>query len=375
MNLRRTIATLLAALMLLALTACGAGTTSPAQDANDPAEETAPSTTESSQLRVGMECAYAPSNWQESAATDTNVPVENVAGAYAEGYDVQIARILADQLGKELVIVKLSWDGLIDALNQGQIDAIIAGMMDTAERRESINFSDPYKETIYSMMVLAGSPYENATSIQNFSGAAVLGQQGTALDDVIDQIEGVEHLSPVGSVPDMISRLQQGTCDAIVINEESAPGYLASNPDFRLITFGEGDGTEAEAPAATPEAGSACSTTGGCGYSVFVGKDFVGDGDLELGRNLMKMALYTLSEAGDPPTSLLFMNAGVKLVAPGEEQVIEAVKKLEEQGTEVLVCGTCLNFFGIADKLSVGEVSNMYDILERMRESAKTITL
>ena len=242
MNLRRTIAPLLAALMLLALTACGAGTTPPAQDANAPAEETDPPATESSQLRVGMECAYAPSNWQESAATDTNVPVENVAGAYAEGYDVQIARILADRLGKELVIVKLSWDGLIDALNQGQIDAIIAGMMDTAERRESINFSDPYKETIYSMMVLAGSPYENAASIQDFSGAAVLGQQGTALDDVIDQIEGVEHLSPVGSVPDMISRLQQGTCDAIVINEESAPGYLASNPDFRLITFSEGNG-------------------------------------------------------------------------------------------------------------------------------------
>ena len=199
MNLRRTIATLLAALTLLALTACGAGTTPPAQDANAPAEETDPPATESSQFRVGMECAYAPSNWQESAATDTNVPVENVAGAYAEGYDVQIARILADRFGKELVIVKLSWDGLIDALNQGQIDAIIAGMMDTAERRESINFSDPYKETIYSMMVLAGSPYENAASIQDFSGAAVLGQQGTALDDVIDQIEGVEHLSPVGS--------------------------------------------------------------------------------------------------------------------------------------------------------------------------------
>ena len=242
MNLRRTIATLLAALMLLALTACGAGTTPPAQDANDPAEETAPSTTESSQFRVGMECAYAPSNWQESAATDTNVPVENVAGAYAEGYDVQIARILADQLGKELVIVKLSWDGLIDALNQGQIDAIIAGMMDTAERRESINFSEPYRETTYGLMVLADSPYLNATSIQDFSGAAVLGQQGTALDDVIEQIEGVDHLSPVGSVPDMISRLQQGTCDAIVINVENAQGYLASNPNFRLVTFDEGSG-------------------------------------------------------------------------------------------------------------------------------------
>ena len=242
MNLRRTIATLLAALMLLALTACGAGTTPPAQDANDPAEETDPPATESSQFRVGMECAYAPSNWQESAATDTNVPVENVAGAYAEGYDVQIARILADQLGKELVIVKLSWDGLIDALNQGQIDAIIAGMMDTAERRESINFSEPYRETTYGLMVLADSPYLNATSIQDFSGAAVLGQQGTALDDVIEQIEGVDHLSPVGSVPDMISRLQQGTCDAIVINVENAQGYLASNPNFRLVTFDEGSG-------------------------------------------------------------------------------------------------------------------------------------
>ena len=57
-----------------------------------------PPTAESNQFRVGMECAYAPSNWQESAATAANVPVENVAGAYTEGYDVQIARILADQL-------------------------------------------------------------------------------------------------------------------------------------------------------------------------------------------------------------------------------------------------------------------------------------
>ena len=91
---------------------------------------------------------------------------------------------------------------------------------------------------------------------------------------------------------------------------------------------------------------------------------------------ILYCVLYILiAQFGTRYLSLLFMNAGVKLVAPGEEQVIEAVKKLEEQGTEVLVCGTCLNFFGIADKLSVGEVSNMYDILERMRESAKTITL
>ena len=64
------------------------------------------------------------------------------------------------------------------------------------------------------------------------------------MDTVIDQIENVNHLSPVGSVPDMISRLQQGTCDALVINVENSAGYLAANPNFKVITFDEGNGFE-----------------------------------------------------------------------------------------------------------------------------------
>ena len=167
-----------------------------------------------------------------------------VSGAFAEGYDVQIARIIADYLGLELVIVKMDWDGLIEALNQGQIDAIIAGMADTAARREAINFSDPYHSTIYGLMVNAGSPFENATSIQDFSGASVLGQRDTMLDTVIDQIEGVNHLTAVASVPDMIARLNQGACDAITVNMESVPVYLAANPDFVAISFEEGQGFE-----------------------------------------------------------------------------------------------------------------------------------
>ncbi len=196
------------------------------------------------QLRVGMECAYAPNNWQESEPSDTNVPIENVPGAYAEGYDVQIARIIAEQLGLELVVVKMDWDGLIEALNQGQIDAIIAGMADTATRKEAINFSTPYHESVYALMVNAGTVYENAASLADFSGASVLGQKDTALDWVIDQIEGVNHLPAVSSVPDMIGRLQQGTCDAIVINLENFPGYVAANPNFVAISFPEGEGLD-----------------------------------------------------------------------------------------------------------------------------------
>lgn len=194
------------------------------------------------ELRVGMECAYAPNNWQEAVKSDTNIAIANVPGAYAEGYDVQFAAIIAKHLNLKPVIIKMDWDGLIEALNQGQIDVIIAGMMDTAERRQAINFSKPYHSTIYSMMLNKGSKFENATSIQDFKGASVLGQKDTALDTVIDQIEGVNHLAAVASVPDMIARLREGACDAIVINLENSKGYLASNPDFRLVVFEEGKG-------------------------------------------------------------------------------------------------------------------------------------
>ena len=137
-SMRRIAAILLALMMVLALPVYASA------ESKAPYEELSYL---NGQLRVGMECAYAPNNWQESEASDTNVPIENVPGAYAEGYDVQWARIIADYLGLELVIVKMDWDGLIPALNAGQIDAIIAGMMDTAARRESINFSAAYHET------------------------------------------------------------------------------------------------------------------------------------------------------------------------------------------------------------------------------------
>ena len=118
-----------------------------------------------------------------------------------------------------------------------------------------------------------------------------------------------------------------------------------------LITIGGQVDPDAPAPAAAV----ACSTTGG--------------------YNLMKMALYTLNQAEVAPMNLLFMNSGVKLLCGEEAQIIDSVKEMMEKGTDVLVCGTCLNFYECADDLKVGEVSNMYDILERMHESAKVITL
>lgn len=130
------------------------------------------------------------------------------------------------------------------------------------------------------------------------------------------------------------------------------------------------------AAAGAGEALSPCACgpqTGG--YAVFIGKDRVGEGEGELGYNLLKMALYTLAQGDSVPAAVLFMNSGVKLPAGDEEQVLDSLRTLLDRGAEVLVCGTCLNFYGLTERLKVGTVSNMYDILGRMQAAQKVITL
>lgn len=109
-------------------------------------------------------------------------------------------------------------------------------------------------------------------------------------------------------------------------------------------------------------------------WSVFVNKDIIGAGNEDLGQSLMKMFLYTISEGEDLPKTILFMNGGVK-VPTLNEQGIEHLKVLEDMGVELLVCGACLNFYGLEDKLFVGKISNMYDITNAMKDAAKVITI
>jgi len=109
-------------------------------------------------------------------------------------------------------------------------------------------------------------------------------------------------------------------------------------------------------------------------WSVFIGKDIIGAGNEELGKSLMKMYFYTISEGEDLPKSILFMNDGVK-VPTLNEQAVEHLIDLEKKGVEILVCGACLNFYGLEENLKVGKVSNMYDITNRMKEASKVITL
>ncbi len=195
-------------------------------------------------MRVGMEAAYAPFNWQATEEADTTIPIDNVDGAYADGYDVQIAKVIAEYLGMEAVAVKLDFGGLIDALTNGTIDIICAGMTATPERAESVDFSDTYLEDGVSLVVKADGDYADATTLAEFAGATVLGQKDTLYDEVIDQIPDVNHMTPVSTVPNVIEHLENDTCDAITLSTLTLPNVLAQYEDFKEVEFADGDGFE-----------------------------------------------------------------------------------------------------------------------------------
>ncbi len=190
---------------------------------------------------VGMECNYAPFNWTQADSSETAVQIADGSG-YADGYDVRIAQMIAEGLGKELVIEKIEWDGLTLAVQSGKIDAIIAGMSPTEERKATIDFTDPYYETGVVIVVRKDSEYASATSLADFSGAKITGQINTYHYDVIDQIEGVVKENAMADFPSMIVALRSGALDGYIADTNSAAAALKANDDLAVVTFEEGKG-------------------------------------------------------------------------------------------------------------------------------------
>jgi putative lysine transport system substrate-binding protein/putative lysine transport system permease protein len=199
---------------------------------------------ESDILRVGMECNYAPFNW---TTTEKNEYAVKISGNdYADGYDVVMAEKLAKATGKKVKIVKLDWDNLILSLKNNEIDAIIAGMTDTKEREKEVSFTKPYYVSEEVMIVKKDGKYQDATSIQDFSGATVQGQMNTIYDEVIDQIRGVTHKPAAETFPAAIQALQSGAVDGVVSELPVAKGVTAANSDLSIVRFKEGKGFKAD---------------------------------------------------------------------------------------------------------------------------------
>ena len=195
-------------------------------------------------LRIGVECDYAPNNWLENFPTSTNVPIVNDTGHYAEGYDIQIAKLIADELNANLEVKRIAWNDLLDALNKGEIDAIFSGMLDTGERREQAAFSDAYDvvETEYVVLVNTASNYANAQALEDFSGAKLMAQRGTNLDAAIDQVPGAVHMPPVETVGEMLNEVLNDRVDGTVINYDTGLTYERKYDNVKVIRFQKGKG-------------------------------------------------------------------------------------------------------------------------------------
>lgn len=189
-------------------------------------------------LKVGMECGYAPFNWTQSDDSNGAVKI-NGSSDYAGGYDVQIAKKIADSMGKKLEIVKTDWEGLLPALTSGKIDLIIAGMSATKERKESIDFSDNYYTSDLVVVVKKDGPYANAKTINDFAGAKLTGQLNTFHYSVLDQMKGIDKQTALEDFPTMTVALSSGKIDGYISERPGALSAVATNPELSFVEFGD----------------------------------------------------------------------------------------------------------------------------------------
>lgn len=196
------------------------------------------------QFRVGMETSYAPFNWTQTNDENDAVPKSGDSSSYAGGYDVQMAKKIAEGMDKDLVVVPVEWDGLVPALKSGKIDGIVAGMSPTEERREEIDFTDPYYESDLVTVTRKDSEYADAKTLNDLSGAKITAQLNTFHYSVIDQIPGVDKQQAQDDFSAMRVALSSGIIDGYV--SERPEGITATNvnDDLTMVDFDEGEGFE-----------------------------------------------------------------------------------------------------------------------------------
>lgn len=188
-----------------------------------------------------MECAYAPYNWTQPDDSNGAVPIKD-ANDYANGYDVMMAKMIAEELGVELEIVRSDWDSLVPAVQSGTVDAVIAGQSMTPERSEQVDFAGPYFYATIVCLTKADSPYAQAQGLADLAGATGTAQIATIwYDTCLPQIEGAEIKTAAESAPAMLMALETGTVDFVCTDMPTAQGALQAYPDIVLLDFNDSD--------------------------------------------------------------------------------------------------------------------------------------
>ena len=243
--MKKMLSLILALTMVLALAACG-GSSAPAPTAAPaPAAPAAdvPAGLEDGVLTIAMECAYAPYNWTQSDDSNGAVPIANVPGSYANGYDVMIGKKIADANGWQLEVIQSDWDSLVPGVQTGTFDAVIAGQSMTAERAEQVDFAGPYFYATIVCVTKADGKFANAASIADLAGGSCTAQIATIwYDQCLPQIEGANIQTAAETAPAMLMALETDTVDFICTDMPTAQGAVAAYPDMKILDFSGTDG-------------------------------------------------------------------------------------------------------------------------------------
>ena len=231
--MKKITALVMAVAMMLTMVVCSVS-------AND---ATVPSGVEDGVLTIAMECAYAPYNWTQSDDSNGAVPISNVPGSYANGYDVMIGKKIAEANGWELEVIQSDWDSLVPGIQTGKFDAVIAGQSMTAERSEQVDFAGPYFYATIVCVTKADSKFANAASIADLKGGSCTAQIATIwYDQCLPQIAGANVQPAAETAPAMLMALETGMVDFICTDMPTAQGAVAAYPDLKILDFSGTDG-------------------------------------------------------------------------------------------------------------------------------------
>lgn len=225
--MKKFFALVMAMVMVFSLAACGGGTRQ--------------GTINKGKLTVAMECAYAPYNWTQTDDSNGAVPIKD-SSDYAYGYDVMMAKYIAEKLGLELEIVKSDWESIIPAIQASTVDVGICGQSVTSERLEMVDFSSPYYYATIVAVVAEDGEYADATSVADLAGGTCTSQLNTIwYDNCLPQIPDANILPGQESAPAMIVALTSGRVDYIVTDQPTGLAAVAANPGLKMLEFtGEG---------------------------------------------------------------------------------------------------------------------------------------
>ena len=202
-----------------------------------------PSGVEDGVLTIAMECAYAPYNWTQNDDSNGAVPIANVPGSYANGYDVMIGKRICEANGWQLEVIQSDWDSLVPGVQTGTFDAVIAGQSMTAERAEQVDFAGPYFYATIVCLTRADSPYANAKSLADLSGGSCTAQIATIwYDTCLPQIQGANVMTAAETAPAMLMALETGMVDFVCTDMPTAQGAVAAYPDMVILDFSGTDG-------------------------------------------------------------------------------------------------------------------------------------